>query len=320
MKKKTTKILSSIMTMSVLFSALSISAVAVDYSNQDIIRGNVPVKFTPNSEITFDADGSYKVTHVAKSVSSSMGVGVEIGGNLADENPEAYEAENKAVLETIKNLPVYTYEEYYIAKEGAVAQYDQNGELIRVRGDYEYHSTLDQYLVNGSLPDGKYVGTYLEFSKFSSGSDSFSRAAATTITQSGRITTFGDLWPVIDKSKYPNCNTDPVKDINGVDYGDRIGTQNNKLRIGDVAIKSSVGIKYNTSIYVYINTSSGSYEKSMTKRDTMNERSNSILDIWRWDSPEWFTGTAQKPNDLYFGQKYTTSLSFESTSNYWKTA
>ncbi len=62
-------------------------------------------------------------------------------------------------------MPVYYYEQAYVAKEGAVAQYNQYGNLIRVRGNCDYYTTLDQYEVDGSLPSGKYVGTYFTFSQ-----------------------------------------------------------------------------------------------------------------------------------------------------------
>jgi len=79
-------------------------------------------------------------------------------------------------------------------------------------------------------------------------------------------------------------------------YGDRIGTQNNKLKIGDAA--------YGTTLTVTVLSSdtngSGTIIKSMKKRDIMGG-TKPVLDIWRWNNPEWFNGTAQNPNDLYFG-------------------
>ncbi|WP_087064118.1 hypothetical protein [Intestinibacillus massiliensis] len=318
------RVLSTILSMSVLMTLLSFSVLALDNDHQDAVKGNVPVTFTPSSEITFNADGSYEVTHIEKAAPESREVGHEIEGFEVAGDPAEIEAENQAMIEKFQNLPVYTYDEYYIAKEGAVAQYDQDGQLIRVRGDCEYHSTLDQYMVNGSLPDGTYVGTYLTFSQISSGFGSDSTRATPRTSQSGRMTTFGDNWPPISKSKYPNCNTDPVpaapKGMTDESfYGDRIGTDRNQLHIGDVAIKNSVGIKNGTKISVHIENDKGTFNKTMTKQDIMNEKSKSILDIWRWDSPDWFTGDAKRADDLYFGYKYSTSLSFENSKNYWET-
>ena len=143
------------------------TAAAAD-GGEDEVKGNVPVTFIPCSEITFQADGSYEITYVQDPDSVPQGNGNEIGGNLMDEDPEYYQARNEAMHNAFAQLPVYRYEEYYIAHEGAVAQYDQDGGLIRVRGDCEYYSTLDQYMVDGSLPSGTYVGTYGSFSHISS--------------------------------------------------------------------------------------------------------------------------------------------------------
>lgn len=153
------------------FSGLSASVSAKD--TEDTVKGNVPVTFIPNSEITFDAEGNFEITNAADKLPVSRSVGQEIGGNLMDEYPEVCQSVNQAVLEEFENLPVYRYEEYYIAHEGATALYDDSGELIRVRGNFEYYSTLDQYRVNGSLPDGKYIGTYLTFSQITSQSPAY---------------------------------------------------------------------------------------------------------------------------------------------------
>ena len=186
-------ILTAMIALSV--SALSITASAISSDIEETEKGNVPVTYIPGSEITFDADGSFEITHMADPAPISQSVGQEIGGNLLDVNPEFYESFNKAMHERFENLPVYEYEDYYIAHEGAVALYDDVGNLIRVRGDYEYHSTLDQYKVNGSLPDGKYIGTYSEFSRISNQSVN---GHAILKSESGRFTTYGDYLPVIN--------------------------------------------------------------------------------------------------------------------------
>ena len=130
--------------------------------------GNVPAEYIPNSEITFDAEGNFTITNIVNSdpnpSSATSSTGIEVGGNLVDQDPIAYEIRNAEAQRVLESLPVYTYEDYYIAGEGAVAQYDQDGQLIRVRGEYEYYSTLDKYKVNGVLPDGTYKGTYGQFS------------------------------------------------------------------------------------------------------------------------------------------------------------
>lgn len=314
------KRLSFILALSFL---LTNAAFAVNNQDVALEKGNVPATFSPGATLTFDADGDYKVSYPAYRASTSENSGVEIGDNLEDENPEAYEAANKARADKLSELPVYTYEEYYIAGEGAVATYDQNGELIRVRGNYTYHSTLDQYLVNGVLPDGKYVGTYGEFAQWTSSNENKNSTATARQTQTGRITTFGDYWPKIDKTEWPDCNTDPVPNYGGKgpNYGDRIGTRNNKLYVGDVALKSRTQVPYDSNIKVTIQASDtdghGRITKTMRVRDTMSSSANSILDIFRWDDPEWFTGKPQRPNDLYFGQKYDTQLSFPNTDNSW---
>lgn len=102
-------------------------------------------------------------------------------------------------------------------------------------------------------------------------------------------------------------------------YGDRIGTRNNKLKIGDVATRPSDNIPYGTQLTVTVRASdtngSGQITKTMTVRDIMGATAP-ILDIWRWDSPEWFKGTPQRPNDIYFGQTYNKDRSFPNTSNF----
>ncbi|MDO4668593.1 MAG: hypothetical protein Q4A63_02125 [Butyricicoccus pullicaecorum] len=319
MKKATSQIISSIMSASILASLLCASASALDKGN--FPESNVPKTFTPGASITFDAEGNYKVTRIAKPAPISNGNGTEIGGLPTPEEQKIIDEENEKTIAKFDALPVYYYEQAYVAKEGAVAQYDQHGNLIRVRGDCDYYSTLDQYRVDGSLPDGKYVGTYFTFSEMTEDSDT--KAGARIKSQSGRITTYGDYWPVIDRDKYPDCNTDPVPDSpkGPRNYGDRIGTKNNQLRIGDVALKKSTEVPYDTKVKVTIQESDtngqGTLHKNMRVRDIMNEKSDSILDIWRWDSPEWFEGTPQRPDDLYFGHPYSETLSFENTNNSW---
>ena len=232
--KKHSRVLYLIVSMAMVLSVVggSTTALATSSYKQVTSEGNIPATFIPNSEITFDADGNYEITQIYEDKPSLQSEGPEIGGNLVDEDPEAFEAANQAMIEELESLPVYMFEECYIAREGAVAEYDQNGELIRVRGDYDYYSTLDQYSVNGSLPDGKYVGSYSKFSKISH-SENSARAGGTSITYSGKFTTYGDNWPKINSDLYPNCNTDPVPTISDLDYGDRIGTRNNVLKVGD---------------------------------------------------------------------------------------
>jgi len=316
--EKITKTLSFIMAVMIVLSvsALSVTAAAISSDVEETAKGNVPVTYIPGSEITFGADGDFEITHIADPAPISQNVGQEIGGNLLDENPEFYKSFNKAMHERFENLPVYEYEDYYIAHEGAVALYDDAGDFIRVRGDYEYHSTLDEYRIDGSLPDGRYVGTYSEFSQISNLSVN---GRTVSKSESGKFTTFGDYWPVIDSSRWPNCNTDPVP--NGPTYGDRIGTQNNKLYVGDVALKKESGVPYDSKITVTVQAAdtagSGVITKEMRVRDTMSSRADSVLDIWRWDSPEWFEGTPQRPNDIYFGQTYATWRSFTNKDNFW---
>lgn len=157
-----------LVTILITFLILGCSHLSASADDGEVqVKGNVPVTYIPRSEITFDADGKFKVTRVSDPAPASQNAGQEIDGNLMDKNPEYYQAVHQAALEQFESLPVYRYEEYYIAHEGAVAQYDDSGNLIRVRGDCEYYSTLDQYMVNGSLPNGKYVGTYLTFSRIS---------------------------------------------------------------------------------------------------------------------------------------------------------
>lgn len=286
-------------------------------SNQDLSSGNVPVKFIPQSDITFDSNGAPILTNVVKSIPAPKWA-VEIGGNLAEENPSAFNDMNEMVEKTVQSLPVYKFEDYYTAGSGAVVQYGSAGELMRVRGDYEYTSNIDQYLINGSLPDGKYIGNYSEFSRFGNTKGSTQRAVTATIT--GKFTTYGDYWPAIPTSDKAS-NTDPVpnRPNHSAYYGDRIGTKNNKLKIGDVATRPSDKIPYDTTLTVTVLASdtngSGTITKSMRVRDIMGA-TTPVLDIWRWDNPEWFNGTPQNPNDLYFGQKYNKNRSFTNTGNY----
>jgi len=134
----------------------------------DIALGNVPAEYIPNSEITFDSEGTFTVTNVFNPdpvpMSATSSEGIEVGGNLADQDPKAVETRDTEAQRILESLPVYTYEDYYIAGDGAVALYDQVGQLIRVRGDYEYYTTIDQYRVNGILPDGTYKGPFGQFS------------------------------------------------------------------------------------------------------------------------------------------------------------
>lgn len=162
MKKVTSKIISSIMSASILASLLCMSASALQ--NGNLPKSNVPKNFIPRSCITFDANGNYTVTSIKLEPASPPKVqGTEIGGLPTPEEQKIIEEENKKIIAKFDALPVYYYEQAYVAKEGAVAQYDQHGVLIRVRGDCDYYTTLDQYEVDGSLPDGWYVGTYLTF-------------------------------------------------------------------------------------------------------------------------------------------------------------
>ncbi len=297
----------------ILVPAFTNITLAAQKTEPEIVNGNVPATFIPGSKITFGSDGNYEITKIESQSDMSSDQGQEIGKNLADDNPEAFEKAHQELRKKFDNLPVYTYEQYYIAKEGAVALYDTNGELIRVEGVCEYYSTLNQYMVNGFLPDGKYVGTYLTFSQITGdldGSDN-SRATTSSISQSGSFTTFGDKWP--------GCNTNPVP--NDPNYGDRVCDENNKLHVGDAALKSSGGIPYNAMIGVIVEPSdtngNGHIGRSMRVRDTMNENSNSVLDIWRWDNPEWVYGTPQSPNNVYLGQKYSTGCCFPNKENLW---
>lgn len=88
---------------------------------------------------------------------------------------------------------------------------------------------------------------------------------------------------MIDRDKYPDCNIDPVPDSpkGPCNYGDRIGTRNNQLRIGDVAVKESVKVDYDSCINVTIQASDtnghGTIDRNMRVRDIMNEKSDSIL-------------------------------------------
>lgn len=146
-------------------SRFPITASAMQNPEPEIVKGNVPVTFLPNSEITFGSDGNFEITNIENPSELPSVQGREIGGFLAGEDLEALEKDIQELQEKMDSLPEYPYEEYYIAKEGAAALYGDDGALIRVRGDYEYHSTLDQYLVDGSLPSGRYVGTYGTFSR-----------------------------------------------------------------------------------------------------------------------------------------------------------
>lgn len=162
----------------IVLSMSSASAFASDVGNSgnqaallpdfNIELGNVPAEYIPNSEITFDSKGTFSLTNVVKAIpapaSGTSNTGVEIGGNLADSDPRAFEIRNAEAQRILENLPIYTYEAYYVAGDGAVALYDQDGQLIRVRGEHKYYSTLDQYKVNGVLPDGTYKGNFGQFS------------------------------------------------------------------------------------------------------------------------------------------------------------
>jgi hypothetical protein len=103
-------------------------------------------------------------------------------------------------------------------------------------------------------------------------------------------------------------------------YGDRIGTQNNKLYKGDVATRPSDNVTYGASLSVTIvpadTGAASNITKTMYKKDIMGA-TTPILDIFRWDQPDWWNGTPQAPNDLCFNKKYNANLSFPSTSNYW---
>lgn len=209
--------------------------------NQDLTSGNVPVRFIPQSEITFDSNGAPILTHVVKSIPTPAGLeeSVEIGGNLAEQDPIAFKTMSEMVDANLESLPVFVYEDAYTVEAGAVVKYGSSGEFNRVVGDSEYNSNIDQYMDSGSLPDGRYIGT-----------DKISHGTQLTVT---------------------------------VKASDTGGTS-------DIT-------------------------KTMSKQDIMGA-TTPVLDIWRWDNPEWFKGTAQSPNNLMFGKKYSTSLSFPNTKNF----
>ena len=54
----------------------------------------------------------------------------------------------------------------------------------------------------------------------------------------------------------------------------------------------------------------------MRVRDIMGA-TKPVLDIWRWDNPDWFTGKPHNPNDVYFGKKYTKYTSFSNKNNFY---
>jgi hypothetical protein len=127
---------------SIDFNAVG-SAQVLDYEIVMPEEGNVPIRFIPGSTISFDEDGEFTVTSLVP---------------LSEEC-----VQNDTPVDS--SLPVYPYEQRYTARAGAVAVYDQQGQLVRVVGDCEYSSTLDQYLVDGQLPSGVYVGTYFTFTQ-----------------------------------------------------------------------------------------------------------------------------------------------------------
>lgn len=293
-----------------------------DYSlknkKEEVNVGNVPVKFLPQSEITFNEKGAPTITKVVKPNLLTYR-GNEIGGNLTVENPKKFSDIDLFLEKSFKQLPIFKYNECYTAREGAVAIYGSNGELVRVRGNYEYESDLEKYIIDGNYSNGRYIGKYSEFSVMRNNDIKYNELLRST-TYRGYFTTYGDYWPAIPTYD-TDSNRDPVpnRPNHSSYYGDRIGTRNNKLRIGDAAPRREFNIPYNTKIMVTVQASdtngSGTITKEMTVRDIMGATAP-VLDIWRWDNSEWFSGTPQNPYDLYFGQRYSEYLSFSNQNNY----
>lgn len=285
---------------------------------KDFIYSNVPVKYLPQSKIRYNKNGAPILIEVIKPDLSNK-KGIEIGGNLETENLYKFSKNNSLVELKLNELPTYLYDEYYHANEGSEVIYGSNGELVKVLGNYEYYCNLDDYLINGKYPNGKYKGNYSEFSILKD-NETTERVKLYSGIYSGYFTTYGDYWPVIPSSDTAS-NSDPVpnRPNHSAYYGDRIGTRNNKLKIGDVAPRRSLEIPYGTRLYVTVQASdtngSGRITKEMTVKDIMGA-SQPILDIWRWDNPDWFTGEPRNPDDLYFGQKYSKYLSFSNRNNY----
>ena len=287
------------------------------FSDQNTEIGNVPEKFIPQSNITFGAtyiDGSGKGCTCITRRKRAWRCGM---GRLY---PSSRRYGGKTACIWSKN--------YYIAKSGARAQYGSEGELIRVRGDYDYISDIDKYVVDGKYQNGKYVGNFTEFS-ISDESD-IRQVPSELLTEKtikkpirGFFTTYGDFWPKIPSSD-KSSNSDPVPKRGKTEqdqinyYGDRIGTRNNKLKIGDVAARPADKIPYNSTIHVTVidEKTNKKFERDMRVRDIMGA-TKPVLDIWRWDNPDWFTGKPHNPNDVYFGKKYTKYTSFSNKNNFY---
>ncbi|EJP25692.1 leucine rich repeat protein [Peptostreptococcaceae bacterium AS15] len=290
------------------------------FSDQNTEIGNVPEKFIPQSNITFGANGEPILTEVVKAAPVLPGEKELDGVEWEDYIPQ--------VDDMVERLPVFEVKDYYIAKSGARAQYGSEGELIRVRGDYDYISDIDKYVVDGKYQNGKYVGNFTEFS-ISDESD-IRQVPSELLTEKtikkpirGFFTTYGDFWPKIPSSD-KSSNSDPVPKRGKTEqdqinyYGDRIGTRNNKLKIGDVAARPADKIPYNSTIHVTVidEKTNKKFERDMRVRDIMGA-TKPVLDIWRWDNPDWFTGKPHNPNDVYFGKKYTKYTSFSNKNNFY---
>lgn len=72
--KKITKTVALILTAMIArsVSALSITASAISSDIEETENGNVPVTYIPGSEITFDADGSFEITHMVDPAPRSL--------------------------------------------------------------------------------------------------------------------------------------------------------------------------------------------------------------------------------------------------------
>lgn len=291
-----------------------------DYTaeEQDTSLGNVPVRFIPQSRITFREDGEPVLTEVSKSVPDPRGAGVDLDALLGSR--ERSEEEDKKWT-PIEELPVYRYEESYVAAEGTVAQYGSGGSLCHVWGDCEYTCNIEQYEVDGELPDGRFISDFSEFSQ-----ETIPSRAASSTKKSGVFTTYGEDWPTLS-SKYPKPDNGKIPSswgLSAAELGQRVGTKDNVLQIGDVAVKSDIyrAAGFDAAIEVTVMASdtngSGQITHTMYIRDKMSSSVKAVLDIWRWDNPDWFTGESQSPNNKLFGQKWNSNLSFENKNNYFE--
>lgn len=226
------------------------------------------MRFIPKSRITFREDGEPVLTGVTKSVPAPRGAGVDLDALLGSKERSA---EEEAMWTPIEELPVYRYEDSYVAAEGAVAQYGSGGELCHVWGDCEYTSNIGQYEVDGDLPNGRYIGNFSEFSQ-----ETIVSRDAYANKQSGRFSTYGNIWPKISPDDEKPSNG-IVPDRDDGYYGDRIGTKNNVLRICDVAVKKANynSLGYDCALEVHIMASdtngSGDLSHTMYIRDKMGE-------------------------------------------------